>query len=676
MDSTVEVAKAFRKFIFLVLICFLSGAIFSRAIQKVLDEKWLVFSRSLQEKKIQASRPQIIFSRAGIPTLGARIETVSYETQSHCLNYKVTAQELFLPLKISKLILLRLEFGTLRVAQTRLEFHESAGCTTEELAEKTATIDGFEDVVAKVDPSPQDKSEVSVSPKWIEQLSSWFTTHQARLSRMPIRHFRLDSLEVEGETLKEKKLKGSGSIAIDLTEELRADVVFEQLVLGKTTRSVATEFKASLTASKSEIRFLGDWAYYEGHLIADFKFDPSQKVELSIKSKDLPLSVLNRWFDTPWTFQFLWFNCGFELKALKKDWAQSPWSLQNCQITGPHGEIEFLSERTTSLEKFDHLQARVINLQLDRIFKGKEQLPFSGILKDYGTLNSTVTVRGDLIESQWSVRQPSFVFSRQNKRLLQSLDLLSGSFDYKKSLYSLKVEKAEIQNGLFKGLLSLDYDKKQKNLKGSVDVRQISLAPEIQQLMIGGLLAPVQVTGQVTIQDVSKDRRDKDQPVATVGQIRFESAKYKNSFMEAKNLSVLVGWTHQGPQMAWAAQQLDLDKSDETRWLFASLLQESKNRTQLNLQQVYIKGSPQEKRRFVVEKSTAYALSLGRFSLQGQLQWVDGQGTAQWKLFSGDSLDWEWSYRPQDSTWIPQNKDMREWLTNNESFTAEYPFIR
>ncbi len=671
MDSTVELAKAFRKFIFLVLICVFSGAIFSRAIQKVLDEKWVVFSRSLHEKKIQVSRPEIIFSRSGIPTLGARIETVSYDTQSHCLNYKVIAQELFLPLKISKLIFLRVEFGTLRIAKTRLEFNESIDCAPEEQTAKEA-VDGFEDVVSQSESiqsnlTQQDKSTTSQSPKWIEQLSSWFTIHQTRLSRMPLRHFRFDAIEVEGETLKEKKMKGSGSMSIDLTDELRAEVVFNKLVLGKTTRSVATEFKASLSAGKSEIRFLGDWAYYEGHLIADFKFDESKKIELTMQSKDLPLSVLNRWFDTPWTFQFLWFNCGFELKAFQKDWAQSPWNLQNCQVTGPHGQVEFLSERTTSLQKFDHLQARVHNLQLDRIFKGKEQLPFAGVLKDYGTLDGSVTVRGEHIESEWSVRQPSVVFSRQNKRLLQSVDLIAGRFDHHKGVYSLSVDAAEIKNGQFKGVMRLDYDKKQKNIEASVDVQQIAFAPEIQQLMTGGLVAPVRVVGQVTMQE---------HRLVTNGQIRLESSKYKNSFMDAKNLSVLVGWTDAGPQMAWTVQQLDLDKSDETRWFFASLLHESKNRSQVNLQQIYIKGSPKEKSRFVVEKSTAYASALGRLSLQGNVLWSEGQGKAQWKLLNGAGLDWEWSYRPQDLTWIPQNKDMREWLTNNEPFAAEYPFIR
>lgn len=668
MDNTVEAAKAFRKFFFLVLFCVFLGNILSRVAQRFLDEKWTSFSRSLHEKKIEASRPQIIFSRFGVPTLGALIENLTYETETNCFKYRVRAENLFLPLKLSKLLLLKPEFGPLNVEKTRFEFHESIDCSeTSRTTEVSTSGDGFEDVVAKVPLLRDEKKSVEIPPQWFKHLSDWFLVHHPRLHRMPIQKFRLQSLEVQGETLKEKRINGLGSLSVNLDTDLSAELHFEKLILGKTTRSVATQFKAELKANSEEIRIVGDWAYYEGHLIADLQFNRRQAVNLRLTSQNLPLSVLNRWFDTPWTFQFLWFNCGFRLNAVKHKWSQSPWAIENCAVSGPHGEIVFSSEKTTSLEKFDHLQAQIINLQLDRIFKGKEQLPLSGVWKDFGVLRGTFTARGDQIESDWNVQNSSVIFSRKNKRLLQEVDSLSGRFEYSKGLYSFAILKAKILDGLFKGRIDVAYDKKQKNIRGTVAVDELLFSPPIQQLMLAGEVSPVKVNGDVSGQLESSQ---------WVGKMQFALQNYKNSYLQAQQISLLLGWLENVPQLALTIDQANIDASDEVRWVFASLLQEAQTRKRLRLQQIYLKGLFEDKNKFSLEKSTAYAPGLGRLQMVGAIDASEGRGTAKWQLLRGPPLDWEWSYRSQDSTWIPQTKEMREWLSTHDDFMAEYPFIR
>jgi hypothetical protein len=96
------------------------------------------------------------------------------------------------------------------------------------------------------------------------------------------------------------------------------------------------------------------------------------------------------------------------------------------------------------------------------------------------------------------------------------------------------------------------------------------------------------------------------------------------------------------------------------------------------LNQIYTKWQKPDSssKTLILEKATALAPGIGRLSLAGKVSWEEGQGQAQWQTSAGSSLDWEWSYRGSALTWIPQNKQMRDWLLSHEEWVSEYPFIR
>ncbi|MBY0383780.1 hypothetical protein K2X05_01365 [bacterium] len=662
MNNTVEFARSFRKFFIFVLFCAFAGNIIGRSVQKILDDKWQLFSRSLYEKKIQISRPLVLFSRAGLPTLGALVESLSYKTEANCFEYEVTAEQLFLPLNLFKIVLGDFEFGTLQVEKTRIEFKESLVCLSEREKHKeqppTKTSDGFEDVLNQVN--------VHLEPTWFDQLSLWFSTHHPRIDRMPIKHFLLKQIEILGENHKEKKLNALGRLSVDLDEVLRADVEFEKLVLGKTTRSVATKFQAEISASSEQIQFFGDWTYDEGHLKAEVSYAKSTDIQFRLKSENFPLSVLNRWFDTQWTFQFIWFNCELSLNSSKENWALAPWKTENCHVSSPYGQIQLTSQSLPSLEKLEPIEVKVTNLQLDEIFKGKQLLPASNILKDFGVLNGSLKTNQGRIESQWQLVNSSVIFSKRNKRLLQSLESVDGTFRYSEGTSLINFLDVKIKEGLFKGKMELSYNKRNQSLRLSTQIDQLAFNPEIQKLMTAGELSPISIYGEM---ESSTDFSKYD------GKFQLKVDQYVGPSFKALDVSVLLGWIDGTPQMALTASRLQLEKSEETRWFFASLLEESLGRSQIQLQQIYSKGHLQLKKQFVVEKSTGFVPSLGRFSLSGKMNWLEGQGKAQWQLNKGHFLDWEWSYRPQDSTWIPQKKEMYEWLTSHEEFMEENPFI-
>ncbi len=662
MNSTIEVSKSFKKFFTFVVLCIALGGVLSHRAQKALDEKWAQFSRSLAAKKIEVSRPTVVFARSGLPALGAAIEKLTHTGVSRCFEYQIKAEQLFLPLNVSKIFLGRLEFGTLQVESTHLQILESENCgETVKKNELNQLKNDFEDVISSSVNSDHKRPELFV------HLKKWFSEHQPRISSMPLRHFYLKKIEIQGQTLKEKHLNAEGSLTIDLEDQLQAQLVFDKLVFGKTTRSLATQFRATLEATAENILRSGDWAYYEGHLLLEAKYSRSDEASISLQSKNLPLSVVNRWFDTPWTFQFVWFNCGLNLQTSEANWHAAPWALNSCQITGPHGAVEIKAKSIYSLTQVDDLNVNFQQIQLDQIIKGKEHLPFSRLIKDYGLMSGDLKIQGAKVESQLLFKDPSILFSRKNKRHLQVLDELKLALSYENSYYVFSLLDAKIRGGTFKGFAEAAYYKKQNKVVAKVQVPQLSFSKDIQTLMTSGELSPLSADGEL------EWSLDAESGIRGKLQMGFES--YKNSFLNLSKGKILVGWSASVPQVAWTVDQVDIERSDSTLWIFASLL-ENEARQQLRLQQAYVNGDVRSKNKLDIKKATAYSPTLGRLSLVGQVDFVEGQGQAAWNLSNGQTLDWEWSYRAQDASWLPQNKAMRDWLQAHEDYLATYPFVR
>ncbi len=648
-----------------VVFCIISGSFLSHRAQKILDDKWALFSRSLAAKKIEVSRPTVVFARSGLPMLGASIEKLSHSGVSRCFEYQIKAEQLFLPLNLTQILLGRLKLGTLEVEKTHLQIQESLVCSdTPQAKHINALKTDFEDVISA--PTQQK------NPEFFAHFTRWFSEHQPRLSTMPLRHFYLKKIEIQGETLKEKHVQGLGSLTIDLdddvdSDEMVAQLNFEKLVLGKTTRSVATQFHARIQANAETILLSGDWAYYEGHLRLAVDFNKSEKISVSLKSQNLPLSVVNRWFDTPWTFQFVWFNCGLSLQNQSSQWQETPWVLEPCQITGPHGGMEVTSKNVKSLANVNDLQVILTNIQLDRILKGKEHLPLSGVIKDYGTLSGHVGVIGSKVDGQLQFKDASLLFSRKNKRLLQVLDEVQLGLSYENSHYTFSVADMKIRDGKFSGSAEAAYYKKQQKMIAQIRVPQISFSPEIQKLMLSGELSPLAIEGE------AEWLVDSGDGVNGKFQIAWES--YKHTNLSVNKGKALLGWVASVPQLALTADQVTVERNDSTLWMFASVLEEE-TRQQIRFQQVYLSGEVLTKNKFDIKKSTAFAPALGRLSLVGQLDFIEGQGQARWQLVSGQAREWEWSFRAQDLSWIPQTKPMRDWLQQHEEYLSAYPFVR
>jgi hypothetical protein len=313
------------------------------------------------------------------------------------------------------------------------------------------------------------------------------------------------------------------------------------------------------------------------------------------------------------------------------------------------------------------LKVTVKTMQLDRILKGKEHLPLSGVVKDYGSLSGQLAVNGSKLDGQLQFKSPSLLFSRKNKRLLQVLDEVQLRLGYENSHYTFSVTDIKIRDGKFRGSAEAAYYKKQQKMIAQIHVPQLQFSPEIQKLMVSGELSPLSVEGEAEWFIGASDGIN--------GKFQIAWDSYKQASFTVNKGRALLGWVASVPQLALAAEQVQVERSDSTLWVFASVL-EQEERQQIRFQQVYVSGEILPKNRIDIKKSTAFASALGRLSLVGQLDFVEGQGQARWQLSNGESRDWEWSFRAQDLSWIPQTKPMRDWLQQHEDYLSAYPFIR
>ncbi len=663
-SNNVDVAGGFRKFLFFIIICAAAGLIFKKTTQKVLDARWAYFSRSLKEKKIQSSPPQIIFSRYGLPVIGAQVDSVSFESPVKCYEAKIVAEQLFLPLKISKLLFFKLEFGTLVVEKAQVTLQEDPHCQESHPTKTQSSASVFEEISMAKDSGERHESSTAL----FKAFSDWFHVHYPRLEKMPIRSFHLKEVDISAESLKGKKLSGTGSLVVDLTEKLDVDVRFSPLTLGKVTRSVSTQFVAKIEADQQRIKMRADWTYYEGHLIADILYDAGKNIQVDLQSQDLPLSVLNRWFDTSWSFQYLWLNCHVHIKSEQARWNESAWQFEQCGVDGPYGSLSLKAEPTNSFQHFTNWQVEIQKLQLDQIFKGKEHLPWAGVLKDLGSLNGSLASREEKITGTWSVEHPSFIFSHKDKRKVQDLVSLSGHAQFYEGQAQVRFEKADIKNGRFTGEFVWNFDKHTLNSNLQVAIKELSFSEDIQKLMTQGTISPLRIDGEV---------KWDSQTQLVQGQLKALISKWEAPQLEVQNLLFLVGFSQsKRPQVAVSAEKMVIGRGDMYRWLFASLLGEGMDLQQMNLAQVYALFSWKEKNEYKISKSTALLSGVGRVTAEGDWRGDDGSGRWQWRLMRGVNFDWEWSSRGADSAWIPQTKEMRDWLLEHEDFALSHSFIR
>jgi len=657
MDGAVQVQLGLKKFFIYFFISAILGLFLNSLIQKSISRLWKDRQSEMMEKNISGSQPVIVFSRSGWPVIGASIPHATHRTSFKCYGLVTEVSDVFVPLPISQLIAGRLRFGTIDVGQMKMEIQEDPACPEQNVVDDVNSRSSVVDREELVGPE--------AAPSWFTFLKKWPLLKQKVIGEIPFPSIRVRDIQLAGSTLGGKSVVARGEAELLLQEDLKIDFNFKPIVLKKREQTLSTNLTAHLVADSEQIKIQADWAYDEGHVVVDLSYKQVSGVaDILLKTTDLPVSVVNRWFDTSWAFQFLWFNCGMHLSSTEAAWSEANWDISDCNVSGHHGKITVLSQQLHSIKRPQGLSFQIHDFDLDKVIKGKENVPLDGVFNKFGLIEGQAKIDGNDFSSQLNLKNAQVIFSRKNQRRLQLIDQIKLDLGYHGSVYSVLIHDAQLAGGQFEGFLAFDYNKHLKQSRSKVSIEKLEFSPEVQKLMWSGKFSPFAITGDIAL--------DKDFKME-LAKLKLSFSKYEAQGLVASTGLILLDWQKEGGGVSTSLAQLKVSRGSSVPWIFAPFLDESVNRDVLVISRAYSQGHF-EKSHFILDKLVASAANQ-KLTIRGDFTQLNSQGEWDWGA-DAKSYKWKWLYADQRFTLIPLTAEMREWLKLNDSFLEEYPFIR
>lgn len=666
IGEEVQVSKGVKRFTLLFIICAVVGVFSNKLIQQAVQSSWAPIDQQMLAQSIRAAQPRIVFSRYGFPSFGAWIDTISWQRVDKCRPLKIVAKNIFVPIPFFDLFLSRPRAGAIVVENLILEQQLKQKFVGE--CKKTMSPSEVSD-----NPRPEAKSDLdklfidsavkSVGrkiEKAVGDLRRWRT-------KMPFSKLSINSIEVKDYVVDGKTLSAQGEGYVVAGEDAQVSVEFDSVTIQKEKYSIKTKLSGDLLLQEETLRASLDWSYDEGHLLWSATVDPKNNMVSKIEMNNAPLSVVNRWLNTPWSFQFLWANCELHLKGSLDKIDKESWTATACSIKGPKGLVKVLEGRLLSLQapkdlKFD---VEFENFQIDGVVKGIHELPMAGVFKTFGVLNGKLFFRDKNLKADLKINSSQILFSKNNKRKLQEVEQLELAIDYASKKWDVALSKMNLTRGVFEGSLAVQYDKQQQVWSGYVDVQQIAFSPEVQRLMWGGEVSPVSLKGFVNFKG-----KKSLQKLALTG--RFESAHVRGIDLNQGEF-VIDQAPEEGLRMSIGLGKAELSRGTASDWIFASLLGRSQNLEKIEVVRVFaeVRLTPGQ---FVIRKSFGSTLN-GKINLVGLYTPLLQTGTLSWSL-PKEQYDWEWQRDQGIVELFPLRPEMGEWLAANSNFVKEFKEVK
>lgn len=661
MSRAVDVSRGLKKFIFYVFLSGSLGFIANVLIQQKLQQVWAPVAEKLRQAGLESSVPRMVYARMGLPVFGARIDQVRFEKDVKCYRGTISVDDVFVPFSFYQLLSQKVKLGKVDVQKLRVEFIEREACERPMETIAAAETETMEQVASKVVSRALKKAGPDV-PDWFGHLDKWFLNHNEWQEKNPLTSLVIREFSMEARSLAGKQMAAQGHAEFEFNDKFTAAAVLKPLVLRKKEKSLTTEFHADLMADSENVHIFADWGFHEGHVTLDLNYNKQENIKIDFLSKDLPVSALNKWLDTSWSFQFLWFNCGVGIETQKNQWAEAYWSLSRCQMNSPAGTITLLDSKVDSLKKPKELTLEIQKLDLDKIVHGRGSLPLSGVFKGFGQLQGRMELRDEKLSADFDLSHAQVVFSSHNHRELQPVEEIKLQAAYASGVYSLSVVSAQIYNGQFQGGISAEYNDRLGEGHGKIRVQALSFDEGIEDLMLEGQVAPVAVNGEFSLDHGWR---------VTKAQARVDVPEFRGKNMDVEQGVLLLDWTDELLRGTVTATQVKVLRDGDGQWMFGSLLDKAPAKdlvlSRVHGQAKYAEGT------YSLE-SLVGDWDRWRLEVAGTYGKSGAQGTWVWQEKGKVLSSWKW-ISAQRMHLIPQSPETRSWLEGHRAFMNENPAI-
>lgn len=655
IGEEVQTSKGLKRFFVLFCIFALGGVFTNKFIQKTVQAHWMGVNEAMLKEGVVMAPPRVVFARYGLPTFGAWIDTISWQKPEDCRTLRVLAKDIFVPIPFIDILISRPRAGAISVSQLIVEHQAESSCQkgplpiSDELKLPDVPI---VETASKSRHAENLQKNIDVVRKWRKKLP---------FSKLHIKNIELKNIFLSGKTI-----SGHGESTAVVDDVLQAEFEFRPLVLQKEKKSIATKLEIAVLVSDDDVKGKVDWSYDEGHLLWTSELNKENILQTQFSLSNLPLSVVNRWLGTPWTFQFLWANCQLGLKAPLKNIDDEKWVASDCSVKGPQGEVEITNVDVLSLLKPTNLKVDVLfkDFKVDGVIKGVSELPLAGVFKKFGTVTGGIYFRDRETTSALNIKNAEVLFSKNNKRTLQEIENLDVSASYVQKKWNVVLSKAVLKDGQFAGAISAQYDKAAQLWQGRLNIQALAFSPQVQEIMLGGKISPLKVQGDIVV----------GHP-AVVKKLDLRG-DFSEASMEGITISdgvFFLDRNDEGVRLGMSLAQVEIPRGPNSDWFFVSLLDRALITEKIVISRLHSEAVLNSGKLFI-RKISGSGLN-GKVTLTGEYTSSLQEGTLEWNL-PKYSYQWEWLREGGQVTLFPGSDSMREWLRINQDFSKEFQGVR
>lgn len=400
----------------------------------------------------------------------------------------------------------------------------------------------------------------------------------------------------------------------------------------------------------------------EGSWAIDINLADDGKLKISSKADKVPLSRFKDLglYSEDFSLHYLWFQCLTNYEGLIHDWQSAPLVINNCSIKGPHGEVA-IKDGNVNPWRGDPFKVNIKKLELDKIFNTRRELFLSGIFNQYGNLDGDISYKFDEgLNFVGSLENASVVFSRAGSRVAQEVDIkLKVHF---LDRLSISVDDAKLNQGFFKGQMSLSYSIEKQEGVGQVAIRSLKFKPEVFKILLNSDIESLGVYGRLNWEEKTLKSWEGF----------FVSPKIWGDGLIIKNIKAQSNFLDQQFNVNLSFTQAEVDNNSNLfiwiKPLFLANLPEK-----LNIREASSKIIITKKQ---VEWSSGF-ISLADGSV------IETEGKNVGKEFDfnlrhlskKDQVAWKIKGPFKKMLWKPLSNQMEDWIRDHPEFSSQFPNV-
>lgn len=447
-----------------------------------------------------------------LPRLALRMDRVQYKDSGPCPKFRISFNNVYLPIRFSTLFDKTVALKTVRVGDSELllnpECSDAVVKLEKEISLKPKTFDIQRKIssVSKKGPKDLQKSLMEAANYFQKRWSDdW------QKAKRVVNGFEIERLVVfDAKTQKRWATFSTLSAEFEKDQKIAIDggVRFDEfLLVGGSLRP----FTFTLESDANMAQFKTKGLFQEGRFNIDWKFDwQGQMQEVSLSTKDFPLRAVafllsegsDRQF--PLDLRRVWLSCRAHHKSALTVVLQEVVRLRDCEIYGNGGKLT-----TTAIQvKWDD---KVVVEPFKVTFDGVSLEHFVNVVgkaSPMGVFNSLGRIYGSLnvksaeeVEGYFDLKDLQLAFSNQGNHGRQDIEQVRLEVNYSQNRISGLISRMQFEEGDFSGTMSFNLDSALKEGAVQVKVKEASFSPSIQKLLVDGTLSPLELYGQAKIED-------------------------------------------------------------------------------------------------------------------------------------------------------------------------------